>query len=104
MNRTQRITFRVTEYEEKLIIARADKTRMTKSNFIRSAVLNKPIVAIDGLPEFSTQLKRIGNNVNQLTVLLRMNRIETVNLQGIKEELQSITKSVASALQGSEAA
>ncbi len=104
MNRTRKITFRVTENEGKLIDSKAAKAHMTNSNYVRSVALGKNIVVVEGLPEFNTQLKRIGNNVNQLTVLFRERRIENINLQGIKEELQTITKDVSQLLRGGEAA
>lgn len=39
----------------------------TYSKYIRHCILNKPIIRIDGLPDITIQLIRIGNNLNQLT-------------------------------------
>ena len=52
--------------------------------------LDKDIVRIEGLDEFITELRRIGNNINQLTHLANSRAIYTVDLSNTKHELNMI--------------
>ena len=38
------------------------------------------VVVVDGLPEVTHELKGIGRNLNQLTILANMGRVAEVNL------------------------
>lgn len=53
-------------------------------------VLAKEIVIFDGLNEAVTELRRIENNINQLTYLANSGRIYTADLSGVKQELGKI--------------
>ena len=63
---------------------------MTVTDYITKSALDKKIVVIDGLPQIVTELKRIGNNLNQLTMLSHQGVINTVNLDEIEESLTAI--------------
>ena len=52
--------------------------------------LDKEIVIVDGLNEVVAELRRIGNNINQLTYLTNSGRIYTVDLSEVKQELGKI--------------
>lgn len=62
------------------------------SSFIRLSVLDKQIVIVDGVKDFNKQLLKIGNNLNQLTILAHKGNISTVNLNETKEVLTNIYK------------
>ena len=46
------------------------------------------VVVIDGAAELLTELRRQGNNLNQLMILARQRRIELVNFQPFMEVYQ----------------
>ena len=46
----------------------------SRSDFIMSLVKNKPIIVPDGLPEIAAELKRHGNNLNQIARLFNQTR------------------------------
>ena len=71
---------------------------MTITDYVITAATHKEIVDFNGLSEVITQLKRLGNNLNQLLILLRQNRIHTVNLSETQEELKQIYELLASVL------
>ena len=60
------IRARVAGWEKFVISENARKARMTESEFVRRAALEKDVVVIDGAAELLTELRRQGNNLNQL--------------------------------------
>ncbi len=84
------INFRATEKEIQDLEILVKKAKMTKADFIRHSIFNKDIVVIDGVKELQQELKRIGNNLNQLTTRANLGQLTTVNLRGTKEELAKI--------------
>jgi hypothetical protein len=52
------------------------------------------VVVVDGLKEVLKELRSLGNNLNQLTVLANMGRITTVNLDGVVQTLAEIRDSI----------
>ena len=83
-------TFRASEKERQELKLRAKKAKMSKSDYIRHCVFNKKITVIDGLDDFSKQLKAIGNNLNQITTRANMGHFEAINLAETKEQLGKI--------------
>lgn len=83
-------TFRASEKERQELKRMASKANMSKSDYIRYCVFNKEITVINGLDEFSKQLKAIGNNLKQLTTRANMGHFEAINLAETKEQLGEI--------------
>jgi Bacterial mobilisation protein (MobC). len=75
-----RITLRLTKEQYESIVARADTAQMPVGTYVRAAAMRHRVVVVDGLPEIIRELKGIGRNLNQLTVLANMGRIAEVNL------------------------
>ena len=92
------IRARVAGWEKFVISENARKARMTESEFVRRAVLNKDVVVIDGGAELLTELRRQGNNLNQLTVLARQRRIELVDFKPFVEVYQDTWRALNSLL------
>lgn len=82
--------FRITEKDLNTIKHKAKKAKMTVTEYITQSALAKGIIIIDGLPEIVNQLKKIGNNLNQLTMLSHQGVIKTVNLDETEESLTAI--------------
>ena len=82
--------FRISSKDLKKIQAKAKKSKMTVTDYITQTALGKEIMNIDGLPEIVSQLKKIGNNLNQLTMLSHQGVINTVNLDETEESLTAI--------------
>lgn len=60
----------LSEFNEKMKRAKSK----SRSDFIMSLVKNKPIIVPDGLPEIAAELKRHGNNLNQIAWLFNQTR------------------------------
>ena len=93
-------TFRASEKERQELKRMARKAKMSKSDYIRHCIFNKEINVIDGLDDFSKQLKAIGNNLNQLTTRANMGHFEAVNLAETKEQLGAIYDLLTSLCKG----
>ena len=89
MAKNQFIRARVAPWEKYVISENARKARMTESEFVRRAALEKNVVVINGAEELITELRRQGNNLNQLTMMARQQRIELVNFQPFMEVYQN---------------
>ena len=85
--RNKTIPFRVTEKELEIIDKKAAKAKLSRTDFLIAAALGKEITLMEDLKPILYELRRIGNNVNQLTKLANMGSIETVNLEEFTEML-----------------
>lgn len=56
----------MTENEFAQLKKRVAKSGMKQAVYLRKAALNKPIISTDGIREIVPELKRIGNNINQI--------------------------------------
>ena len=70
--------FRENDYET--IKRKADKANLNFTEFVTKSALDKPIVIIDGLSEVLKEQKAIGRNLNQLTTLCNMGKIDCPDL------------------------
>lgn len=90
MKKDKIITIRVSEKEKERLIKKSINAELSLSEYLIEQGLDKDIVKIEGLNEFITELRRIGNNINQLTHLSNSGIIYTVDLSGVKQELGKI--------------
>lgn len=70
MNRNVRIQFRLTKEEHKKLLELAEQAAMNVSEFLRTCIMRTQITprpSVD-LHEFTMELRRIGNNINQIAV------------------------------------
>lgn len=90
MRKDERITIRVTKKEKERLVRNSEKAELSLSEYLIEQGLDKDIVRIEGLGEFITELRRIENNINQLTHLANSRAIYTVDLSNTKHELNMI--------------
>jgi len=58
---------------------------MNFTEFVTASALEKPIVIIDGLDNVLREQKAIGKNLNQLTTLCNMGKIQCLDLAEVKK-------------------
>ena len=65
------------------------KTYYSQSEYIRKCILDKKITVIPGVRDLIVDLKRIGNNLNQLTYRVNTGEVTVLgdNLKEIKDDL-----------------
>lgn len=88
--KTKRLNFRISDEEDAIIREKAKAAQMSITDYVISAATKKQIVNFNGLSNVVIQLKKLGNNVNQLLILSRQGRINTVSLSETQEELKRI--------------
>ena len=90
MPKDKKINIRLTEKEKSIIESKAKKLNMTITKFIVSSCLKDKIVIINGLDKVDIELRRIGNNINQLTRLANEKIITVINLKELQMEVNNI--------------
>ena len=89
-NKNRHFNFRVNEKEYSKIKSKIEKSNLNTSEYLLRTAMKKEIIVIDGLEEIIIQLRRIGNNINQLTKLCNQGRLTNINLEDVKKEMKSI--------------
>ena len=79
--RNKSIPIRVTEDELKQIDKKAAKARLSRTDYLIKCALDKEITLIEDIKPLLTEMRRIGNNLNQQTKLANMGKINAVNLE-----------------------
>ena len=82
------IPLRVTEAERTAIDKKAEKAGMNRTDYLIACAMGKRITVIDDLTPLLAELRRIGNNLNQLTRLAHLGKIEAISLAEANEVLQ----------------
>ena len=90
----KKFAFRVSERDLNQIRLKAKRARMTVTDYLVISALNKDIVVIDGIEPLVTQMKAVGKNLNQLTTLAHMGRIQAVRL----DEVMKVFGDIAAAI------
>ena len=73
---------------------------MSQSDYVTACCLRKQIVILDGLKEVLRQQKAIGNNLNQLTVLANMGKVQVANLDTAAQEFARINTALRELQEG----
>ena len=98
-DKVKRLNCRVSEDEYKRFEMKVEKSKLTKSEFMRKAILEKEIIVIDDIKELVLEMKAIGINLNQLTRKVNSGEIENIkDLQEMKIELDYVWREVLQAL------
>ena len=100
MNRTHKITFRVSDYDLGRIQSKVKRSGIRMSDFCRHAVLGKEVRTVKGLEKCSYELNKIGNNLNQLTVLCHQRAVQNPNLEEMQEQLSATLERIYITLGG----
>lgn len=90
MTKDKKINIRLTEKEKSIIESKAKKLNMTLTKFIVSSCLKDKIVIVNGLDKVDSELRRIGNNINQLTRLANEKIITVIDLKELRMEVNNI--------------
>lgn len=84
------IGFRVSEKDHATIKNKAQKAKLNISQYVSLSALDKDILVIEDVEKLVHELSKVGNNLNQLTMLSHQGRIKEVNLKETKEILNKI--------------
>lgn len=88
MKRDNVIVIRVTKQEK--VIKKSQEAEMSLSEYLIEQGLERDIIIIEDVKNFVYELRKIGNNINQLTHFANSGVIRTVYLDGFKEDMKKI--------------
>ena len=94
LNKVKRINLRVTEKDYDKISKKAKKAKLNISQYVSLSALDRDIVVFEDLKELIHQLSKVGNNLNQLTLLAHQNRLKEVNVKETMTVLKSIWETI----------
>ncbi len=92
--RNRTITIRCTDDEYNRIHSKAQRHKLSLSDFVIRTALDKKIVVADGLDEVAKQQKAIGRNLNQIAMLAHEGRLHSVHLDELLEQHKAVTQAV----------
>ena len=80
--------------------AKISRTSLNQSTYIRKCILEKEMTIIPGIRELIIEIKRIGNNLNQITRLANEGSLKILgnDLSDIKEDLKKVWEQLAATL------
>jgi biotin synthase-like enzyme len=84
------VVFRVSSADRERIRAAAKRTKMTVTDYLTSSALSQPITVIDGLEDVNRELKGIGRNLNQLTTLAHMGRLNPEQIHALTDKIADL--------------
>lgn len=95
MNRTTIMKFRATEEEAAEIRRKANAAGMTVSRFLRTAAVNSQVVLYNTADIFGlrSELRRIGNNINQIAMVVNSNRsVYQSDVRELKKQFSELSE------------
>ena len=92
--RNRTITIRCTDDEYERIHKKAQRHKLSLSDFVLRSAMEKKIIVADGLNEVAKQQKAIGRTLNQIAMLAHEGRLHSVRLDELIEQHKAVTQAV----------
>lgn len=92
--RDMTLTIRVTEKEKQYIKKRAKKAGLSTTDYIVRLSLETPIFIPVNMQPFLLELKRIGNNINQLTTKVNSKVFSSYNFEEFIKAIEKLTERI----------
>ena len=100
MKKDRQFSIRISEQDLEKIRQKAVQAHMTQSDYVTTCCIGKRIVILDGLKDVLRQQKAIGNNLNQLTVLANLGKVQFANLDSAAQEFSKINTALRELQEG----
>ena len=78
--KNKKLSIRISEVDLEKIHQKSTKAKLSLTDYVTRCCLEKQIFVINGLDEVIRQQKAIGRNLNQLTTLCNMGKVNVINL------------------------
>ena len=92
--RNRTITIRCTDDEYERIHSKAERHKLSLSDFVLRSAIDKKIIVADELDEVAKQQKAIGRTLNQIAMLAHEGRLHSVRLDELVEQHKAVTAAV----------
>ena len=100
MRKNKQFSIRISAQDLETIRQKAVQAHMSQSDYVVSCCLGKKIIILDGLKEILRQQKAIGNNLNQMTVLANMGKVQFANLDSAVQAFAKINTALRELQEG----
>ena len=100
MKKDIKFSTRMASADREAIKELAKRSGMSMSDYVTACCLGKRIVILNGLKEVLRQQKAIGNNLNQLTVLANMGKVQFANLDSAVQAFAKINTALRELQEG----
>ena len=97
MRKNKQFSIRISAQDLETIRQKAVQAHMSQSDYVISCCLGKKIIILDGLKEVLRQQKAIGNNLNQLA---NMGKVQFANLDSAVQEFSKINTALRELQEG----
>ncbi len=97
--KNKQINFRVTEKEYNRLQKLCAKSNLPISTFLIKSALNKKIIVVNDLDKVIYELRKIGNNLNQITKLYNQRYIDFHDFKELREEFHNTWQLLNSLIQ-----
>ena len=94
----RKLSIRISDDNLKILHQNAGKAKLSITDYVTKCCLGKQIFVIDGLDEVIRQQKAIGRNLNQLTTLCNMGKVDFVNLLPLTDEYAKLNQTLTELL------
>ena len=85
-----RVYVRVTAEEKAKMLANADLMGVTLSRYVRNSCLEKEIIIVNDLKDFTKELHKIGVNLNQIARLCNEGHIQCPDITQTQQALKAM--------------
>ena len=100
MKKDIKFSTRMTSENRTKIKILAAKSGMSMSDYVTACCRGKQIIVIDEQKELLRQLKGIGSNLNRLTVLANMGKVQIISLDNAARELAEVNAALRTLAEG----
>ena len=90
--KNKKLSIRISETDLERIHQKSVKAKLSLTDYVTRSCLGKQIFVIDGLDEVIRQQKAIGRNLNQLTTLCNMGKVNVINLAELTNQYTETNK------------
>lgn len=97
--KNKKMSIRINDAELEKIHRKAKQAKLSLTDYVTRCCLGKQIIVVDGLDEVIRQQKAIGRNLNQLTMLCNMGRVEIAGLVEMTQQYADTNKYLAKLLE-----
>lgn len=91
MSKDTTFSIRISSSDLETIKEKAKQAQLSQSDYVTRCCLGRQVVVIEDLKETAKQLRAIGSNLNQLTVLANIGRVSVANLDCAAQGLANVS-------------
>ena len=90
--KNKKLSIRISESDLEKIHQKSTKAKLSLTDYVTRCCLGKQIFVIDGLDKVIRQQKAIGRNLNQLTTLCNIGKVNVINLAELTNQYTETIK------------